>query len=64
VILLRVVAADMESTDLRMAAIIEDVISVGAGVSNPLRCERAPIRLSISAGREEIPASAMRQILL
>jgi hypothetical protein len=34
VILLRVVAADMESTDLRMAAIPRDVISVGAGVSN------------------------------
>ena len=44
-ILLRVVAADMESTDLRMAAIIEDVISAGAGVSNPLLRERATIRL-------------------
>jgi hypothetical protein len=45
VILLRVVAADMESTDLRMAAIIGDVISVGAGVSNPPGCELVPIRL-------------------
>jgi hypothetical protein len=34
VILLRVVAADMESTDLRMAAIIEDVTSLFPGVSN------------------------------
>jgi len=35
-----VVAADMESTDLRMAAILRDVISVGAGVSNRERCGR------------------------